>query len=415
MNHLLVEPKVKAKAPNIALMKWARWCENNDYEYQYVRGTIKPDITPDKILMSCIFTYYSETYERTINYYKKLFPGAIITVGGVFPSLYPGWFEGKWGDTIQLADSTEAKFNIHQGLHPDIENLAPKYNVEIKYEDDKPPYPRDKIVLYASRGCPNKCGYCAVPRLEGKMKSFESIQYMLDAGKAEISNPSAVVLYDNNFTEHAHFDKIVNELIKFDVPVDIHGLHVDSFTEKQAYMFSKLKWGSQNTNGTPYLRFSFDKLSYANNIERALTYVQKYDVKAQFFCYMLFNFTDSPDDFWWRLRKTQEIVDKVGRSIYLFPQRYEPFMPRESNNSQLQTFRRNQYIGPKWTEEMVYGLVKMYTYIHGFMSVTPSQNLFNWIGHTKEDFFKKINECSKGIPLEKRTIEEEYPDGLISE
>jgi hypothetical protein len=219
-------------------------------------------------------------------------------------------------------------------------------------------------------------------------------------------------LYDNNFTEHEYFDNIVNELISFDVPVDIHGLHVDAFTKHHAEMFSKLKWGSQNTNGTPYLRFSFDKLKYANNIERALKYVKEYDIKAQFFCYMLFNFTDSPDDFWWRLQKTQEIVDKVGKTIFLFPQRYEPFKPM-SKNIELQGLKRNQYIGPKWSPELVSGLVKMYTYIHGFMSVTPSQNLFNWIGHTKEDFFKKIIECSEGKPLIKTTIEEEYPNGII--
>jgi len=412
MKYLLVEPKVKAKAPNIALMKWARWCEINNHEYQYVRGIVKPDIKPDNILMSCIFTYYSEKYERTINYYMNMFPGVPLVVGGVFPSIYPKWFH-KIRDEL-LFTEREKLLTLHCGLHPDIENLAPKYNVEIKYEDETPPYPRDKIVLYSSRGCINKCGYCAVPRLEGDMKSFKSIQHMLDLGRKEIPNPTTVVLYDNNFTEHQYFDNIVNELITFDIPVDIHGLHVDAFTEHHAKMFSKLKWGSQNENGTPYLRFSFDKLKYANNIERALSYVEKYNVGAQFFCYMLFNYIDSPDDFWWRLQKTQEIVDRVGRSIYLFPQRYEPFTPSK-NNFDMRALKRNEYIGPKWTKEMVKGLVKMYTYIHGFMSVTPSKNLFNWIGHTKEEFFEKIIECSKGEPLEKILVEDEYPDGLISD
>lgn len=401
MKYLLVEPKVKAKAPNIALMKWARWCELNNHEYQYIRGKLEPKFTPDHIYMSCIFSYNADTYERTINYYRKLFSGASITVGGVFPSLYPQWFEERWiKNRITTTMDNVRLFNIHCGLHQDIENLTPKYNVQIDYQDDKPPYPRDKIVLYASRGCVNKCGYCAVPRLEGDMKSFKTIQHMLEAGRNEIENPTAVVLYDNNFTEHQYFDDIVQELIDFDVPVDIHGLHVDAFTEHHAELFAKLKWGSQNTNGTPYLRFSFDKLEYANNIERALTYVKKYDIKAQFFCYMLFNFTDSPDDFWWRLQKAQEIVDKVGKAIYLFPQRYEPFKPSSKKES-LRGLKRNQYIGPKWTEEMVTGLVKMYTHIHGFMSITQSRNLFNWIGHTKEEFFRKIKECATGKHLEK--------------
>jgi len=407
MKYLLIEPKVKAKAPNIALMKWARWCEINGHEYQYVRGLVKPDIIPDKMLMSFIFSYHSETYRQTINYYKKMFGGAQIIIGGVFPSLYPDWFKNGFKFPM-TTDGPLDPFVIHCGLNSDIENLPPKYNVKILSEDEDP-YPRDKILLYASRGCTNKCGYCAVPRLEGAMKSFKTIQHMLDAAKKEIPNASAVVLYDNNFTEHEYFEDIVNELIKFDVPVDIHGLHVDSFTEKHAELFGKLKWGSQSNNGSPYLRFSFDKIQYANNIERALGYVKKHDVKAQFFCYMLFNFTDSPDDFWWRIKKTQEIVDRVGRTVFLFPQRYEPFQPK-SRFVELQGLKRNQYIGPKWTDEMVRGLVKMYTYIHGFISVTPSHNLFNWIGHKKEEFFRKIIECSKGALLEKESIEQKYQD-----
>ena len=41
MKYLIIEPKVKAIAPNIALMKWVRWCELKGYEYQYVRGKVK--------------------------------------------------------------------------------------------------------------------------------------------------------------------------------------------------------------------------------------------------------------------------------------------------------------------------------------------------------------------------------------
>ena len=68
MNYLLIEPKVRALAPNIALMKWARWCETKKQNYQYVRGKVVPDILPDKMLMSCIFSFDSKKYEETINY-----------------------------------------------------------------------------------------------------------------------------------------------------------------------------------------------------------------------------------------------------------------------------------------------------------------------------------------------------------
>lgn len=379
MKYLIVEPKVRAIAPNIALMKWARWCEINNHEYKYVRGRIDVDkkfeFYPDKILISCIFTYYSKIYKKTIDYYYKKFPNTKILVGGVFPTLYPKWFE-KWNEPILNLYTVKT----HQGTSCEIENLIPKYNVKIISEDEDP-YPRNKIVLYSSRGCVNKCAYCAVPRLEGALHSFKSIKDVLKVAKDEIPDVSSVVLYDNNFTEHEYFDEIVDELIEFGLPIDIHGLHVDSFTEHHAKRLSELEWKPQSDTGTPYIRFSFDKMKYADNIEHALELVKKYDIKAQFFAYMLFNFTDSPEDFWWRIQKTQEIVDKVGRTIYLFPQRYEPF----------KTLERNKFIGPKWTDELVRGLVKLYTSIHGFIPITKTHNIYKWIGRDYDEFLKKIH------------------------
>jgi hypothetical protein len=378
MKYLIVEPRVKAIAPNIALMKWCRWCEDNGHEYQYVRGEVEPDIIPDKILMSLIFTYYSKRYEKTIDYYLDRFFNSDIVVGGVFPTLYPKWFEkSKWG--YQPFFNTSHKIEVHQGMSMDIEDLAPKYNVDIKSEDNDP-YDRNKIVLYASRGCTNKCAYCAVPRLEGSMKSFKSIKYMLNSAREDLPEARSVVLYDNNFTEHEYFDNIVDELVEFNLPVDIHGLHVDAFTRHHAERLSELNWQAQSETGTAYIRFSFDKVQYANNLERALTMVRDTNIKAAFFAYMLFNFTDKPEDFWWRIQKAQEIVDRVGKTIFLFPQRYEPF----------KSLKRNSYIGKHWTSDLVRGLVKLYTfYGHGFIPITKSRNIFKWIGSDLDDFIKR--------------------------
>jgi 16S rRNA G966 N2-methylase RsmD len=388
MKYLIIEPRVKAIAPNIALMKWARWCEHNDHECQYVRGRVEPMISPDAILMSCIFSYNSKVYEKTIDFYFKRFPDAKITVGGAFPSLNPKWFD-KWNGTV----------TVHMGLCNEIENLAPKYDVEITSEDENP-YPRDKIVLYASRGCSNKCRYCAVPRLEGDMKSFESISGMLNMAKMPYA--SSVVLFDNNFTDHPHFDNIIDELVDFNLPVDIHGLHVDSFTRHHAKRFAELTWCAQGEKGIPYLRFSFDKLKYADGIRKAFRYVIDEDVKASFFCYLLFNWLDTPDDFWQRIQIAQKIVDDIGETIFLFPQRYEP----------LNALERNQYIGKHWNEKLVRGLSRLYTQLRGFIPITRSRNVYEWIGHTKEEFLEKAYKMGtdNNYKLRKRSFDRSDKD-----
>lgn len=383
MKYLLIEPAINSKAYNIALMKYARWCEINGHEYQYIRGIVKSDIIPNKILMSCVFTYYSKRVETTINYYLKKFPQSKIKVGGVFPTLDSEWFNNRWNTLF------EKRIEIHKGIDPTIENLIPKWNVKVKDEDlfkskdaiERAKSRQDSIVMYSSRGCVNKCGYCCVPKLEGKMRSFPSIKEYIDTAKEELPNAKSIVLYDNNFTEHEYFFDICDELIESGLPVDIHGLHVDAFTEDKAEKFSEMTFGAQGKeDSTPYLRFSFDKIKYRDNIHKALKLVDKYDIKATFFCYVLFNWIDTPMDFWKRIVYTQEMVDDVGRSIYLFPQRYEPFAALE----------KNKYIGKHWTEKRAKGLKRMVTFLHGFLPISTSHNIYNWIGRCYDEFIERV-------------------------
>jgi hypothetical protein len=392
MKYLMVEPNTPSIAYNIALMKLARWCEENAFEYKYVRGIVKPDIVPDIIYVSCIFSFYAGRYEKTINHYLKLFPKARIIVGGVFPSLNPEWFiRDGWSSKLFFGDG---RVTTHRGVFPQIEKLVPKYDVEIKDEDETKSQrtikrmldKRKKIVLYSSRGCVNKCKYCAVPVIEGDMKSFTSIKEHLKIGKQELPNASSIVLYDNNFTEHKYFDNIIDDIIESDLPVDIHGLHVSSFNEQQAKRFKQVKWASQNENsGRPYLRFSFDKLKYENDIEKALILCKEYDIKSEFFLYMLYNWHDGPNDFWYRMVKAQFLAVKHNKMINMFPQRYEP----------LDSLKKNKFIGKKWNQELLSGIGWILSWSRGFLTLTPSQNLFRWYGFTKEDFFKKCYELSK--------------------
>ncbi|HID70026.1 MAG TPA: hypothetical protein EYP35_06095, partial [Desulfobacterales bacterium] len=184
---LLIDP-MRAKFTNLALMKLARWCEVNDYEYEYLKGTeetltyyrmvngkrleqitkqdIIPIIEPGKIFMSCVFSYNSQQYQKVYNYYSKMFPDVPWLIGGAFPTNCPDWFR----DNMPNAE-------IHKGLYEPIERLIPKYAIEPDQQT---------IILHSSRGCPQSCSYCGVPKIEGKMQSYPSIKEYLEAGKAEL-------------------------------------------------------------------------------------------------------------------------------------------------------------------------------------------------------------------------------------
>jgi len=205
---------------------------------------------------------------------------------------------------------------------------------------------------------------------------------------------------DNNFTEHEYFFEICDELIETGLPVDIHGLHVDAFTEEMAEKFSHMKFGSQGQeNSTPYLRFSFDKMKYKDNILRALNLVKKYNIKAEFFCYVLYNYTDSPYDFWKKLVYSQEMVDEVGKNINLFPQRYEPFAALEKYN----------YVGKHWTQQKAMGLRRTATFLHGFLPVTRTHNIFNWLGHNYDEFIETIDKMGENTKNRLSKIDKNPP------
>jgi hypothetical protein len=433
MKYLLIEPKVKAKAPNIALLKWARWCEMHGHEYQYIRGCVEQTKSTDIALISCLFSYFSKKYEKTIDHYLKRCDKVIV--GGVFPTLNPQWFNKiKWNNHPLGLDD---RLSIHCGIQPEIENLIPKYDVDIISEDPLP-YKQDRIVLYASRGCVNRCGYCAVPKLEGNMKSFRSIKDTLEAGRKELPNAKSVVLYDNNFTEHKYFDDIIQELVDFGLPVDIHGLHVDSFDEHKAKQFARLKWASQSDSGTPYLRFSFDKLSYRDNIEKAYKLILEHKIKATLFLYLLYNYHDTPQDFFNRILACQEMVDRHNGTIIIFPQQYIPIdaLDRKhiSNNWTKESLKGvyklreklrnflwvnnnktmiNDWIGnsvedflERWTPEQLAGVKLLYTHIHGFIPLTMHHTtLDKWIGNSHEEFLDRIREKRKTKEIDSNEIE----------
>ena len=55
---------------------------------------------------------------------------------------------------------------------------------------------------------------------------------MLNA--ANMPYASSVTLYDNNFKTNPYLDPIIDELVDFGLPVDIHGLHAGNCTMNHA-------------------------------------------------------------------------------------------------------------------------------------------------------------------------------------
>lgn len=164
----------------------------------------------DVICVTTLFTFYWGETVNTINYAKKfLKKRGKILVGGIAASLIPD----------KIYEETGVKPNIgllnKQGvLDSDseviIDELPLDYSIleEIDYK-----YPASNAYFaYMTRGCTNRCAFCAVPRLEPLYCNYISLKPQLEKADAMFGAQKDLLLMDNNVFASERFDEIIDEI-----------------------------------------------------------------------------------------------------------------------------------------------------------------------------------------------------------
>lgn len=118
----------------------------------------------DRVGITTLFTFYWDITIETINFVKNLCkdPNGVM-VGGVMASILPKQIEEATG--IKPHEGTlHTPGELDEGNDMIIDTLPLDYSIleEIDYK-----YPADNAYFaYMTRGCVNKCKFCAVPKLE---------------------------------------------------------------------------------------------------------------------------------------------------------------------------------------------------------------------------------------------------------
>ena len=195
MNILLVEPEfpIPAKSKNHAqflpmgLLKIGTWHKQRGDKVKLIRGHCAVGFTPDRILITSLFTYWSKHVHAAAQYYHDRYPKANVEVGGIYASLMPDYCQRM----LPFAQ-------VRQGLYQDgvVENMRVDFSL---LEQDV-----DYQIVHTSRGCTRHCSFCGVWKIEPKFTFKRSIL-------SEIQKPK-LVFYDNNFLANPHVDNILNEL-----------------------------------------------------------------------------------------------------------------------------------------------------------------------------------------------------------
>ena len=164
----------------------------------------------DKVGITTLFTFYWDITIDTINFAKNLCKNPNdVMIGGIMSSILP--------------DEVFAATGIHPfvGLlnHPGdidsdndliIDELPLDYSIleEIDYE-----YPaHNAYFAYMTRGCINKCKFCAVPKLEPYYCDYINLKHRIEFTDARFGARKDLLLLDNNVLASKCYNQIIDDI-----------------------------------------------------------------------------------------------------------------------------------------------------------------------------------------------------------
>jgi len=299
---LLVEPDYYSRFPPLGLLKLSAFHKATGDKVELVRFPRKPKAKPDIIYVTSLFTYSWKKVHEAVRYYQKLFPETEIVLGGIYASLLPDHAMASGADYISV------------GLIQDVESIKPDYSIPLESG-------WDSNIVFSSRGCIRRCGFCAVPRLEKEISFRDSIVDLIDHRFKKI------ILWDNNILSTSNWRKIFDELEDLGYEVDFNqGFDARLVTQENAERIARLK--------TKTIRLAYDNSRDKKCVHKAITLLSEAGIrKRKILVYTLFNYTDTPNDF---LQRVKELLEW---GVVSYPMRYEP----------LSVLEKNKFISPKWT------------------------------------------------------------------
>jgi hypothetical protein len=203
------------------------------------------------------------------------------------------------------------------------------------------------LATFTTRGCPNRCAFCAVPKLEGEFRELPNFR------------PSPVVC-DNNFlaASRGHIRNVVDSLKRFKFVDFNQGLDAKRFTPDIADMLGELK---------VKVRFAFSAEEDGKYVKDAIDICRKRTTNdIQVYC--LLNYNDTPSEAQRRL----ELIRSWG--VLPNPMRYQPLDARE----------KNSYVAPGWTEYELKRMVRYYSRLNYWGNGIPYDEFH---GSLKENQF----------------------------
>lgn len=236
-------------------------------------------------------------------------------------------------------------YDVTSQLPEEIDNMQPDLSIY-------PNIPKGVSYGFLTRGCPNKCKWCVVPRKEGAIRPYWDVDRVANGNRK-------IILMDNNILSAGEYglqqlQKIIDRRYRVDFNQALDARLVD---KENAALLARIKWLDNNR-----IRFGCDTRGQIQECIRAMELIDAEGFTGQYFLYCMLNnnFTNSfyRVNFWWQWEKKVRSTG-IGRHVYAHAQPY-----RDPDNP-------HQTI-PQWQKDMAGWVNKKAHFVaHSFQEFEP--------------------------------------------
>ncbi len=379
---LLVEPRYPTKFPPLGLMKLSTYHKKMGDHVRFVKGfdsEIQLEYW-DRVYITTLFSYHWKTTVDDILFYKNMLHGdsSRLFVGGIMASLMSDelWKQTGICPVTGILDEP--------GMLDDndvvIDDLIPDYGL---FFDPQQYSLLDSYFGYSTRGCVNKCEFCGVPILEPTFREYRGIKpYVAEIDKVH-GQKHHMVLLDNNVIASAKFQEIIEDILDlgFERGAKLNNRlrYLDFNQGTDARLLKEWHFKLLSKIAINPLRIAFDHVKYTKIYSAKMRLAAKYGI-ANLSNYILYNYDDSPQDLWRRLKLNIDFNREYGLKIYSFPMKFIPF-----------TFKDRTYINePNWNWQYIRGVQRILNVTKGTV-MTGEEFFYRAFGESEEEFIRILH------------------------
>ncbi|RJX20075.1 MAG: cobalamin-binding domain-containing protein [Desulforudis sp.] len=382
---LLVEPKYPTKFPPLGLMKISAYHKLLGDNVRFVKGYSKSVRFEfwDRVYITTLFTYHWQLTVSDILAYKDLLHGdtSRLFVGGIMASLMA---EELWRQTgirpIPGILNKPASLDDDNDLI--VDDLIPDYEL---FNGTQEKYTLlDSYFGYSTRGCVNKCKFCGVPKLEPKFVEYRGLIPYVKKIEELYGEKKDLVLFDNNILASKKFKQIITDILDlgFEKGAKFQNIrlrHVDFNQGTDARLMKEWHFKLLSKICINPLRIAFDHIKLKNIYVDKVRLAAKYGIR-NLSNYILYNYEDTPDDLWQRLKINIDLNQEFGLKIYSFPMKYIPVYSKD-----------RLYVNePNWNWHFIRSIQRILNVTKGIV-MPGSEFFYRAFGESSEEFHRILH------------------------